>query len=201
MENFSELIKNRRSMRKFTDEELTQDQVVALMKAALMSPSSKRSNSWQFVVVDDKEVLKELSHCKEQASSFIADAALAIVVMADPLASDVWIEDASIASLSWKELFSDPQLQQLIETGIANNTDLNIARLKVKEVEALLLSSKLAYLPSVSLTPQGTLSSVDGSKTSKTYDLAASADWELDIFGKLTNAKRGVKAALEQSEA
>ena len=89
MENFSELIKNRRSMRKFTDEELTQDQVVALMKAALMSPSSKRSNSWQFVVIDDKE----------QASSFIADAALAIVVMADPLASDVWIEDASIASI------------------------------------------------------------------------------------------------------
>lgn len=110
-------------------------------------------------------------------------------------------DTASIASLSWKELFSDPQLQQLIETGIANNTDLNIARLKVKEVEALLLSSKLAYLPSVSLTPQGTLSSVDGSKTSKTYDMAASADWELDIFGKLTNAKRGVKAALEQSEA
>ena len=71
MENFSELIKNRRSMRKFTDEELTQDEVVALMKAALMSPSSKRSNSWQFVVVDDKEKLKELSHCKEQASSFI----------------------------------------------------------------------------------------------------------------------------------
>ena len=110
-------------------------------------------------------------------------------------------DTASSASLSWKELFSDPQLQQLIETGIANNTDLNIARLKVKEVEALLLSSKLAYLPSVSLTPQGTLSSVDGSKTSKTYDLAASADWELDIFGKLTNAKRGAKAALEQSEA
>ena len=99
MENFSELIKNRRSMRKFTDEELTQDQVVTLMKAALMSPSSKRSNSWQFVVIDDKEVLKELSHCKEQASSFIADAALAIVVMADPLASDVWIEDAAIASI------------------------------------------------------------------------------------------------------
>ena len=59
MENFSELIKNRRSMRKFTDEELTQDEVVTLMKAALMSPSSKRSNSWQFVVIDDKEMLKE----------------------------------------------------------------------------------------------------------------------------------------------
>lgn len=99
MENFSELIKNRRSMRKFTEEELSQEQVVTLLKAALMSPTSKRSNSWQFIAVDDKEILKQLAHCKEQASSFIADAALAIVVTADPLASDVWIEDASIASI------------------------------------------------------------------------------------------------------
>lgn len=99
MEKFSELIQNRRSMRKFTDEELTQEEVVTLLKAALMSPTSKRSNSWQFIAVDDKEVLKSLSHCKEQAASFIADAALAIVVTADPLASDVWIEDASIASI------------------------------------------------------------------------------------------------------
>lgn len=99
MESFSELIKARRSMRKFTDKELTQEQVVALMKAALMAPTSKRSNAWQFIVVDDKEKLKELSYCKEQASQFIADAALAVVVTADPLASDVWIEDASIASI------------------------------------------------------------------------------------------------------
>lgn len=99
MKDFSELIKNRRSMRKFTKEELTQDQVVTLMKAALMSPTSKRTNSWQFVVVDDKETLKTLSHCKEHSATFIADAALAIVVTADPLASDVWIEDTSIASI------------------------------------------------------------------------------------------------------
>ena len=99
MNNFSELIKNRRSMRKFTDEELTQDQVVALLKAALMSPSSKRSNPWQFIVVDDKETLQKLSMCKEMGASFLKDAALAIVVMADPLTSDVWIEDAAIASL------------------------------------------------------------------------------------------------------
>lgn len=99
MESFSDLIKNRRSMRKFTDEELTQEEVVALMKAALMAPTSKRSNSWQFVVVDDKETLRKLSRCKEQASQFIADAVLAVVVMADPMASDVWIEDASIASI------------------------------------------------------------------------------------------------------
>ena len=86
-------------MRKFTEEELTQVEVVSLMKAALMAPTSKRSNCWQFIVIDDKEKLKELSHCKEQSASFIADAALAIVVLADPLASDVWIEDASIASI------------------------------------------------------------------------------------------------------
>lgn len=99
MENFSDLIKNRRSMRKFTGEELTQDEVVALMKAALMSPSSKRTNCWQFVLVDDKELLKDLAHCKEVGSAFLADAALAVVVVADPLVSDVWVEDASIASL------------------------------------------------------------------------------------------------------
>lgn len=86
-------------MRKFTAEDLTQEEVVALVKAALMSPSSKRSNCWQFIVVDDKELLKDLSHCKEQSAAFIADAVLAIVVVADPLASDVWIEDASIASI------------------------------------------------------------------------------------------------------
>ncbi|MEG1837927.1 MAG: nitroreductase family protein [Bacteroidaceae bacterium] len=99
MEQFSELIKNRRSMRKFTSEAISQEQVVTLLKSALMSPTSKRSNCWQFIAVDDKETLAQLSHCKEQAASFIADAALAIVVVADPLASDVWIEDAAIASI------------------------------------------------------------------------------------------------------
>ncbi|EJX08091.1 nitroreductase family protein [gut metagenome] len=99
MESFMELIRTRRSMRKFTSEELTQDEVVALMKAALMAPTSKRSNAWQFILVDEKEKLKDLSLCKEQASQFIADAALAVVVLADPLLSDVWIEDASIASI------------------------------------------------------------------------------------------------------
>ena len=99
MKEFGDLIKNRRSMRKFTEEELTQEQVVSLLKAALMSPSSKRSNPWQFVVVDDKEILQQLSLCKEMGSSFLKDAVLAIVVIADPLASDVWIEDAAIASL------------------------------------------------------------------------------------------------------
>lgn len=110
-------------------------------------------------------------------------------------------DTASIADLSWQELFTDPLLQQLIETGIDHNTDLSIARLRVKEAEALLTASKLAYLPSVSLTPQGTIRKVEGESATKSYNLAASADWEIDIFGRITNAKREAKAVLEQSEA
>ncbi len=86
-------------MRKFTDQELTQEEVVTLLKTALMAPSSKRSNCWQFIAVDDKDTLSKLSLCKEQGSTFLKDAALAIVVLADPMTSDVWIEDASIASI------------------------------------------------------------------------------------------------------
>lgn len=110
-------------------------------------------------------------------------------------------DTTSIASLSWRELFTDRQLQQLIETGLENNTDLGIARLKVKEAEASLMSSKLAYLPSISLAPQGTISKIEGGETTRTYDIAASAEWEIDIFGRLLNAKRGAQAVLEQSEA
>ena len=69
------------------------------LKAALMAPSSKRSNCWQCIVVDDKDMLEKLSHCKEMGAAVLADASMAVVVMADPLASDVWIEDAAIASI------------------------------------------------------------------------------------------------------
>ncbi|MBR6538827.1 MAG: nitroreductase family protein [Bacteroides sp.] len=127
MNSFSALIKTRRSMRKFTDEHLSQEQVVELMKAALMAPTSKRSNAWQFILVDDKETLKKLSLCKEQASQFIADAALAVVVCADPLASDVWIEDAAIASIYLQLQAEDLGLGscwvQVRERFTANGTD------------------------------------------------------------------------------
>lgn len=99
MESFSNLIKTRRSTRKFTEEELSEDDVMLLMRAALMSPSSKRSTCWQFVLVDDKEMLGRLSRCKAHGSELLAGAPLAIVVLGDPLVSDVWIEDTSIASL------------------------------------------------------------------------------------------------------
>lgn len=108
---------------------------------------------------------------------------------------------SSIASLGWEELFTDPCLQSLIRRGLEANTDLQTATLRVKEAQATLMSSKLAYLPSLQLDPQGTLSSFDGSKAQKTYSLGGSASWEIDLFGKLTNAKRGARAALLESEA
>lgn len=98
MENFLELIKKRRSTRKFTDQLLTPEEVESLMQAALMSPASKSSNPWQFILVEDKNSLKRLSQAKAHGAALIADCALAIVVIADPTKSDVWVEDTSIAS-------------------------------------------------------------------------------------------------------
>lgn len=110
-------------------------------------------------------------------------------------------DTTSIASLSWRELFTDPDLVNLIETGLKQNTDLQTARLKVEEAGATLSASKLAFLPSVSLTPEGSLSSFDGAKPTKTYSLGASAEWEIDAFGSLRNAKKGSHAAYMASMA
>ena len=111
----------------------------------------------------------------------------------------VAVDPASIASLSWRELFTDSHLQMLIEHALQSNTDLLSAQQRIKEAEATLSSAKLAYLPSFMLTPQGGVSSFDKSKGSWTYTGIASASWEIDIFGKLTNAKRRSKALYLQS--
>lgn len=122
-------------------------------------------------------------------------------VETDGLYRDVPTEDTvTIASLSWRELFADEQLQTLIEKGLERNTDLHIARLRVEEAEAVLKNARLSYLPSVSLNPEGGIGRYDGA-TTKTYNLGATAAWEIDIFGKVTNAKRGARAALEGSRA
>ena len=99
MKSFATLIQNRRSTRKFTDELLSPDQVESILKAALMAPSSKRSTPWQFVVVEDKEMLKKLAGCKKNGSAFLESCALAVVVLANVMESDVWVEDASVASI------------------------------------------------------------------------------------------------------
>ncbi len=109
-------------------------------------------------------------------------------------------DTTNFGNLSWKEVFRDAQLQALIEEGLSNNVDMQAAILRVEEAKVMLTAAKLAYLPSFNLTPQGTLSSFDKSKTSKTYQLPVAASWEIDLFGKLLNAKRGERAAYLQSQ-
>ena len=115
----------------------------------------------------------------------------------DTLVSDT----TNFGNLPWREVFTDSQLQTLIEQGLANNTDLQTAILKVKEAQAALMTSRLAYAPMLALSPQGTISSFNKSAATKTYSLPVTASWELDLFGNLLNAKRGSQVALLQTKA
>ncbi|ANU64818.1 MULTISPECIES: nitroreductase family protein [Muribaculaceae] len=98
MTSFHDLITNRRSIRRYTDEEISAEDVKTIMEAALMAPTSKSSRPWQFVIVEDAARLEALSKCKEAGAMPIAKAPLAIVVAVDVEASDPWIEDAAIAA-------------------------------------------------------------------------------------------------------
>lgn len=115
----------------------------------------------------------------------------------DTLAADT----ANFGNLPWREVFTDPQLQALIEKGLNNNSDIRTAALKVKEAEAPLLIAKMAYAPSLTLSPQGTVSSFDKSAATKTYSLPVQAGWQIDLFGQLLNPKRYAKATLDQTKA
>ena len=108
--------------------------------------------------------------------------------------------DLGLGGMDWHELFTDPHLQALIEQGLQNNTDYQSAQLRVEEAEATLLSAKLAFLPSFALAPQGTVSSFDSHKATQTYSLPVTASWELDVFGRMRNAKKQSKALYAQSQ-
>ena len=105
-------------------------------------------------------------------------------------------DTTSFGNLPWRSVFTDPQLQALIEQGLAHNTDLLNAALNVKMVEAQLSVAKLAFVPSFTFSPQGTISSWDGSKATKTYSLPVNASWSIDLFGNLLNQKRSAQMAL-----
>ena len=105
-------------------------------------------------------------------------------------------DTASFGNLPWREVFTDPQLQSLIETGLVNNTNLLNAALNVKMVEDQLMIAKLAFVPGFTFSPQGTVASWDGNKASKTYSLPVTASWSVDLFGNLLNVKRSAQMAL-----
>ena len=100
MKSFHDLLFHRRSIRKYTSDEISPDDVKTILQAGLASPSSKGKMPWQFVVVEDRQTLEALSQCKEFGARPIAGCAFAIVVAADPYESDVWIEDGAIAAFA-----------------------------------------------------------------------------------------------------
>lgn len=120
----------------------------------------------------------------------------------DLFGEEVEMTDAAdnIGNLDWHDVFTDPVLQELIERGLQNNTNLQSAQWRVEEAEAAMRSAKLAYLPSFAFAPQGTVSSFDFGKATQTYSLPVTAAWEIDIFGRLRNAKRQAQAVFEQSK-
>ena len=105
-------------------------------------------------------------------------------------------DTTSFGNLPWRSVFTDSQLQKLIETGLAHNVNMLNAALNVKMVQAQLVSAKLAFLPAISFSPSGTLSSWDGATPSKIYSLPVQASWSIDLFGNLLNAKRSAQMQL-----
>ena len=110
-------------------------------------------------------------------------------------------DSLSFGDLPWQEVFRDTLLQKLIVYGLENNTDMQTALLRLDEAKAQLLSARLSFLPSLTLSPQGTITSIDGGKSSKTYELPVQASWEIDLFGSLRNSKKSAQAALLQQHA
>ena len=105
-------------------------------------------------------------------------------------------DTTSFGNMPWRSVFTDPQLQALIQQGLDNNVDLLNAALNVKQVETALTCAKLAFLPSLTISPQGTLSSFDGAVATKSYTLPISASWNVDLFGNLLSQKRAAQMQL-----
>ncbi len=107
-------------------------------------------------------------------------------------------DTTSFANIPWRSVFTDPQLQTLIEKTLDNNPDLLNAALNIDMAEAQLKAAKLAFLPGITFTPQGTISTWDGQKANKTYSLPINASWDANLFGNLTAAKRSAQVSMLQ---
>lgn len=110
-------------------------------------------------------------------------------------------DTTNFGNLPWREVFTDPQLQALIEQALTSSPNIRTAALKVKEAQAPLLAAKLAFIPSLTLSPQGVVSSWDKGKATQTYSLPVNAGWQVDLFGQVFNPKRQAQATLEQTKA
>ena len=143
--------------------------------------------------------LLTLSSCKTLYTKYERPDVNTKGLVRDPLSltDTLAVKDtASFGNLPWRQVFTDPQLQSLIETGLRQNADLLNAALSVKMVEEQLRVAKLAFLPGITFTPQGTISSWDYGKATKSYSLPVTASWNADLFGNLLNQKRSAQMAL-----
>ena len=98
MENLHQLLIERHSIRRYTDQPVNAEDVSLILQAALLSPSSKSKRPWQFIVVENRDTLQQLAQCKDFGTKPIATAAFGVVVAVDPSESDCFVEDASIAA-------------------------------------------------------------------------------------------------------
>lgn len=149
--------------------------IIAIMSAAVLMSSCGLYNKYERPDVNTKGLVRDVMSTTDTLA--VADT-------------------ASFGNLPWRSVFTDPQLQSLIEQGLAHNTDMLNAALNVKMVEAQLTAAKLAFVPSFTFTPQGTIASWDGNKATKTYSLPVNASWSLDLFGNLLSKKRSAQMAL-----
>lgn len=138
MTNFNDLVQLRRSHRKFTDEAVSNEDIKKIMRAALMSPTSKGVRAWKFVVVQDAEKLAALSQAKDLGGQFLAAAPLAIAVLGDAETNDCWIEDGAIAAISMQyqaeELGLGSCWVQMRARGLADGTPADNA---IREILSL----------------------------------------------------------------
>ena len=155
MTNFKDLAQLRRSHRKFTDEEIDAEDVRLIMRAALMSPTSKGQRAWQFVVVDDKMDLEKLSDAKDLGGQFIKGAPLAVVVLGDPVQNDCWVEDGAIAAISMQyqaeELGLGSCWVQMRGRGLSDGTTADTVSTSLRTSACSVLSPSAIRLTSASL--------------------------------------------------
>ncbi|MBQ8155564.1 MAG: TolC family protein [Prevotella sp.] len=149
--------------------------LMIMMSAALLLTSCGLYNKYERPDVDTKGLVRDT------------------VSLTDTLAV---ADTTSFGNLPWRSLFTDPQLQTLIQQGLDNNPDLLNAALNVHMVNEALKIAKLAFLPSVAISPQGTLSSFDGAAATKSYSLPVTASWNVDLFGNLLSVKRSTQMQL-----
>ena len=109
-------------------------------------------------------------------------------------------DSTSMAELSWREFFTDPLLQRLIDTALIRNTDINSARIAIQQSEASLAAAKQAFFPSVFFSPSGAISSYGGSAAAKTYNLPLQVNWDIDAFGSIKSNKRKSEVMLLQAK-